>query len=317
MRRDPALRYSLLATAVVAIGWLPWLPFFLRQKSQVEASYWIAPLSVGRVLSTFYQLFVQPLDSAFPVRPVLLVAALCVAGLLLVLVKPKAGEIYVFMAAVIPFALSLAVSLRVTNVFYYRYLAFAQLFFLVVPAILIHRLPVWTRSMLTCLLLAFCVWTDLRFWRHLDVDHHPGARAAAAFIDKHRGPGEPVVAHPVVFLPVLYYSTHRDSMYIYAEPGGVAHYSGAAVLTPAEVMNDDDLRATQARRVWAVNGQTGWGDSVVPLAKNWNATSMKVFHDVFSARVVVVTYEAKESLPERLGDGRKPTDAPTRKQTLE
>jgi hypothetical protein len=38
------------------------------------------------------------------------------------------------------------------------------------------------------------------------------------------------------------------------------------------------------------------------MGENWNVTTKRVFPDVFSSYVIVVTYELRDSSPERLED---------------
>jgi mannosyltransferase len=288
---DPMLPFSALGIGVVVIGWLPWLPFFWRQKSQVELNYWTAPASWWNTVSSFYQMFVEPQDMPFPVFPVIAIAALCGLGMLSLLIRCRACDVYVFVAGVAPLALGLAVTLFGTHVFYYRYLMFAHLFMLAAVAILIHRLPASLRAGFTIAALAASVWTDLRFRQLLDVDHRPGARAAAAYLADHRNPDEPVVTVSAVFLPILYHSTNPAALYTFAEDGMVPHYLGAAVLDPEQILNAGELSRLHAGRAWVVNNVSGWGSTEIPVPPHWKLTSQHAIPDQFFSGIVVNSYE--------------------------
>ncbi len=52
-----AWRRAVAAYAVVAIGWAPWLPTFLRQKEQVASDFWSVPFSLRDVYRVCYEMF--------------------------------------------------------------------------------------------------------------------------------------------------------------------------------------------------------------------------------------------------------------------
>lgn len=82
--RDKTFWHALLVANIVVIGWLPWLPTFLRQRSQVQKDYWTAPVNRWAVIRLGHQLFISPEqndDIPPAIGDQLLVADACVLGL--------------------------------------------------------------------------------------------------------------------------------------------------------------------------------------------------------------------------------------------
>ena len=52
-----AWRRTVAAYAVVAVGWAPWLPTFLRQKEQVASDFWSVPFTLRDVYRVCYEMF--------------------------------------------------------------------------------------------------------------------------------------------------------------------------------------------------------------------------------------------------------------------
>ena len=64
----------------------------------------------------------------------------------------------------------------------------------------------------------------------------PGARAAAAFLDARRAPGEPVVVCSLMLTPCLQgHGRLGQGWHTYLPPEGYHHYEGTAVASPRRV----------------------------------------------------------------------------------
>ncbi len=297
--RSPAFRCALLAGTIVVVGWLPWLPVFLRQRAQVQADFWTPPAAAEEVAKACYQMMAEPEGGLPSPRQSNWIALdLCVLGLLALWRKARAGEWFVLCAAVLPFALSFLVSAWDTKVFSLRYLLFAHLFLLVGAAALIGRIPSrLDRGAAAVFVLAVLMVVYADFWDKLDVARRPGFRGAAAFLESRRGPGEPVVVcSPLVYLPVRYHSGRGPNWYLYEDGREVPHYHGRAVLTPEDFLGADGLNASGARRVWVVNLQgLFWGNLAVRMPPGWVPVSTTKFTEVLGqGEVSVVEYAASK-----------------------
>src|SRR5262249_44125599 len=133
--RDRRFWGAVLAGVIVVVGYLPWVPSFLKQRSQVQTVYWSRPVELWGVPNVCYQMVVDPETVRFLPQEALAISALAVVILLALLWRARAGEWYVFTAAVVPFALSILVSFCDTKVFHLRYFLFANLFLLAAVAV--------------------------------------------------------------------------------------------------------------------------------------------------------------------------------------
>jgi uncharacterized membrane protein len=290
-------RGALLAGVVVAVGWAPWVPVFLRQRAQVQADFWARPVNAWDVPNACYEMmFLDPEEAVWSGTRAALAAALCSGALLALLWKARAAEWYVFVAAVVPFVLSVLVSVLGTNVFYLRYFVFAHLFLLTTIAVLIWRIPFPRGRCLACaVVLAGFLAVYLWFWTRLDIDHKPGARAAAQFVADNGKPEDPViVTTPWIYLPILAYAEDQAHWKVFSTGRPVVHYLGQAVLTPDDLITEGQLNAISSRRVWVVDvAKKRPLPHTIPIPSGWVKKGEEHFPEVFhqQGEIVVKEYE--------------------------
>lgn len=293
--RMPAFRHGLLAATVVALGYLPWVPVLLLQRAQVQADYWISPMTEWTLPELFYKMFVV-VDAPGTIshRRALLASDLCALALLALYRKARMGEWYLFSAAIVPVGLSVLASAFGTNVFHLRFFLFAHLFLLVGLAVLVARLPYRT---LRYLAGAAIVWALLyannSYWRRVDLEHRPGARGAAEYIFSQCTAEEPVVVcSPFFYLPLRYYSRGQSNLYCYTDGQPFLHYHGGPVMTPGDILTIDGLKMVKAKSVWVINMAGGvWGDRTVPVPEGWVAEEQRTFPEaVWMGDLIVVRY---------------------------
>ncbi|HEV3258761.1 MAG TPA: hypothetical protein VG013_17960 [Gemmataceae bacterium] len=294
MVQDKLFWHALTAADVLVVGWLPWLPFFVRMRAQVQGTFWTHPLRAWDLVEACYEMMVAPENARLAHDQALVVAGLCGLCLLALLWRAGAAEWYVFLAAVVPIGLSVLVSLWDTKVFGVRYLVFAHLFLLTCMGVLVRRIPLkLERGLVSGLLLAGFLYVHVAFWRDLDIADKPGARAAISWIHQRRQPGEPlIVASPLLYLPVLYHASEQGAAPVYLAEGPVPHYFGTAVLSGEEFMTAEQLAAVQCRRAWVVN-MTGWGGSMVAVPPDWVVRGEARFPEVYRVQgeIIVVEYQ--------------------------
>src|SRR2546426_6221006 len=95
--RQTTFWHALVAADILAVGWLPWLPFFLKMRSQVQGDFWTQPPIWWDVPQLCYQMFIEPENAGLNRRHALWAAGLCGFGLLALLWKARAAEWYVFL----------------------------------------------------------------------------------------------------------------------------------------------------------------------------------------------------------------------------
>jgi uncharacterized membrane protein len=310
--RDHRLRPALVTAGAVALAWLPWLRFFLGQEEQVRASFWTSPPTGWKFMEAYCRMFLVPENVDFTTAQAVAVVAGCGAVLLVLLWRARAAAWFVFLAATVPPALSVLLSVWITPIFVSRYLIFAQVFLLAALGLALGRLP-WLRLRLVlyAAVLLASLGGDLLAWQALDLEDRPGSRGTAAFIDARRRPGEPVVVcSPLLFLSVLYHSADRADWYVYSPGPEVPHYEGAAVLTPADQIEAAQLRDLAVRRVWVVNIEGGsWGPRTVPVPDRWTPRGRHAFPEPydFQGNTVVELYEVPESRPDGAAGAFRPS----------
>jgi hypothetical protein len=298
MLRNELFWNALLAADVMVVGWLPWLPFFLKMRAQVQADFWTRPLTWWDVPFACYKMFVEPENARPDQSAALLAALLCSGGLLGLLWKARAGEWYILLASAVPVGLSVLVSTWDTKVFTLRYFLFAHLFMLAGLAALVWRIRgPWARGLGCALALASSLSAYVYFWQELDVAHKPGARGAVAYIASRRQAEEPViVCSPLLYLPLLYHAAEGAGYKLYSSGQGFVHYEGAAALSGDDLIDTEDLTTLSTRRAWVVN-MTGWGGRTVPVPGSWVPKSEVRLPEVWQVQGEIIVIEYEEPTP--------------------
>jgi len=295
-----SFRWAGMAFNMLSIGCLAWLPTFLRQRSQVQADFWTRPVTGSDIANVCYQMLLQP-ENAVNARTLpFIVAILCLAVVLSLLVRARAADLYLCTATVLPFVLSTIVSVADTKVFHLRYFLFGNLFFLASLAALCCRVPhMLARRLLYGGTLAALMAIHCTFWQKLAITDKPGARACTSFLADHRRSEEPViVCSPLLYYSVLYHAQDRTGWFLYSDRRDVVHYEGAAVVDTKDVIRDVQLQAISSERVWVID-MTGWGGREVPVPRTWSLLSVRRFPEVYYVQGEILLREYATSGPTR------------------
>jgi mannosyltransferase len=306
VRAEPLVRRALLlcgfvATAVVIVGFAPWLPALLRQRAQVQSDFWTRPVSTWDFPFALYGMLFEPENTTYDRASAALGTGLCGAVVCAALYRASTGARYAVLATVVPMAMCALVSYLDTKIFTLRYFLFANLFFLVCLASLVWRIPTTVyRGIVAGYLLACALAIDVAFWQGMAILDKPGAQAAIAYIEQHKQPGEQVVVcSPVVYLSMLYHAPDRDDWHVYLhDPTAVKHYNGGPVLLESDYWDDERLRNYQQQRIWVVNMHGGgWDPTPVPGPATWTLVEAQDFPEVYRVQGVisVALYENSSS----------------------
>ncbi len=293
----PAAGHLLIASAIVVVGWSPWLPVFLAQRRQVSENYWTSPVRSEDIYRGMYRLFLTPENGG--VDPTLAWSATAVAALAtlaLLIFRPGGGEIYLATAALLPLASAIALSQLGTDVYHPRYLLFGHVHFVVGAGVLVARIRgAGVRRGLAALLLANALLIDVGFWIHMRIYERPGMRSAIALVNSRWQPGDRiVVSHSLLFPSVLYYSSSAHGCYLYDDGTPVPHYAGAQVILPGESADESTLADFSTGRVWTINMRRGgWGFHRVPQLAGWRRVEERRFDEAYDVQgqIFVVLYE--------------------------
>lgn len=292
-----AFWHALLAAAIVAVGWLPWLPVFIAQRRQVKANYWTTPVRVEDVTRGMYRLFVVPENGPIGAEEAWVATAFAASALFALLAcRPRRGELYLALAAALPVVLPVVLSRLGTDVFHPRYLLFGHVHLLIGVGVLLGRVrDLRPQVVAAALLVANGLAIDIHFWHHMELFDKPGMRAAMAMVNAERRPGEPiVVSMSLLHSPTLYYVEDKRNVHLYDNGMPVLHYLGAPALRPGEMANDRALTRYRQGRVWAVEMRGGgWGSYQVPELAGWKWIAEYSFPEVYDVQgeVVISLYE--------------------------
>ncbi len=289
------------ALTIVIGGFAPWAPVLVRQYRRDRAEDQRAPLTLAAAVEAPFAMFFQPEDYDDAGWEAGLFSALALVGLSATLWGGRGAEWYVFLAAVAPLLLGVAVSLAGTQVFALRYLVFSHLFWLAAAASAISRIKasLWRASAGVWLTLTMAV-AMVDFGRRLDFAARPGARGAADELDRRRAAGERVVVcMQLYYLPLLYHSRNRDRIWLFDGDHVRRHVWGSGILREAELISAAALSKLAAKRVWVVDAELDYGAWRVAVPRGWVVKSEKRFDCTWrdEGRIVVVEYETRNGNP--------------------
>ena len=195
------LRFAAVAYAILAAGWAPWVPVFLKQAQQVREHWWYASLvDFWEVPAVLYKSFI-PLDRGDPGRAeALVVTVVCVATLVGILIRGRAGEWYTLCLVAAPLGMAVLVSVLSRDLVVVRYFAFLQPFLLVAFAALTARIPGRALRNIAAGMLfvnALAIYADTM--ESLNIPGHPGAGSGVLYRAKTKpaGNGNRVLPAPL------------------------------------------------------------------------------------------------------------------------
>jgi len=290
-----------LAILIVGLGFLPWVPQLLNQRSQVQAAFWARAIGWHSVPFVLYQMFVEPEDAAYSVTANALATVFVIGVLAVLMWRPTAGDWFLFLGVTVPIGGSVLVTLFDTRIFHLRYFLFCHLFLLAALARVVWKLLSGRleRGLVSAWLVATGLLINFAFWDKMDIAHRPGVKGATAWIHSSRQVGEPViVCSPLYLFPVLYHLPGRSGCFLYNDGTPVVHYEGGAAVLPEDLISPERMRGLKSHRAWIVNTEGGfWGKRTVPVPASWRLLDSKSFLEAYGVQgnVVVLLYETQAS----------------------
>jgi len=297
---------SIGALVLLILLFIPWLPTFLAQNSQVQQSYWIPGIGGWSIPDTFYRMFAPtpgiPSHTGLGwITLAILPIASTFIGLILLVSTNNQGKIssphssdaswLVFCSATVPFALSILLSFIGQSLYQDRFFVFAHLFIIIALAVLLTRLPLKTLRITTIVLaLTASLVAYISYWQQMSITTKPGARAATTAIVERLNNNEPiVVSSPFIYFSILHYATeeHRllNTPKLYSETGELAHFAGGPILQQSDIIGSSIFKSTD--QLWIVD-TTGFGSSRLTLPDNWQQTTSLSFPEVFDHQGEVI-----------------------------
>jgi hypothetical protein len=292
--RDSRFFGWIVSLGLVFTAYSFWLPVFLRQRAQVQARYWVGPLTWQRLVDSFYAMFAHHEGAGHTQAEAILVTALCLLLALFLAWRGKFGDWLLLVSGFGPIVMAILVSLWDTNVFIAHYLLCAHIFLLAGIAALIGRIePTGLRIAASGLVLAQFLWIDFHYLQRRGTEAgYPGARAAVAFIDSERRSGEIVVSACPMLTPTLEgHSRSRWGWRTLRRSFDYPHYQGTPVIRPGEYITADELDRLDASRVWVVEEKNwSWGSWPLSIPVHWKPGPSESFADIYGRENTVVVH---------------------------
>lgn len=273
--------------------YLPWLPSFVSQISQVGANYWIPPMNRWSIPGTLWKMAFggQGVRNA-----ILGIATLVTLALLWYFIKKVRSfhKWHVLFGVVVPIIGAVVLSLK-TDLYLDRYFVFASLYFSALMTIALASISsrFWRMGLLG-VLLASSVFAYLKNWDDLGIADKPGMAAAANHINAEVKPADRIyVGSSFVFFTFKYYNQTGIKPLLYSsEPlKNIPHFSGTAILTDNDLVLDLN-KAGKGDTAWLL-WTTGFGGSKTNVPENWQQQDERGFQDApgFKGTIFVTKYK--------------------------
>jgi mannosyltransferase len=255
-RRLGPLGWPLAVTLVVALGFVWWLPALIDQTAAISAGSWQPAFSLARIADETYIVMFRTFANRRPFNLTVagLVTVSLFGALLWLLIRAGTGGRFLGLTGLIPIVLILIYSsLLEPNLYYSRYLTFAQVAWLAGLGLLLVRVPTTLgRWAWATALLAASLFTCVTNWDVIGPHANPGMRGALAYVRSQRVDDEPlVVLGTPMFLESIYYAGERlPSPLLITEAQPTV--KGSAHLRPGDAILPGDLAAQRPPGIWLV-----------------------------------------------------------------
>lgn len=292
--KNKNFQFALAAYLFTIVSFLPWFNIFLRQMRQVQENYWIPPMNIWSIPATVFKITTgEGIDVSRSWYLLVFLMAIVLALAAYFLKKTKASAKWlIFLLLTIPFGAVSALSLR-TSVYIDRYFIFSLPFYLILitGAILAIRNK-WAKNTLVVLAIFVSLIAFPIRWHNLRVEKKPGMAAVAAHLNQEVKPGEKVyVGSSFVYFTFKYYNQTGILPKLYV-PGELPHFSGTALLSSEDIIQDFTQETIKYDTVWLIN-TTGFGNYQPTLPGNWLKQEERGFEDVYDYRgwIIVSKYQ--------------------------
>jgi len=284
--------WSLVGSIILAVLiFLPWLTTFLKQRAQVQQSFWIPPMNDWSIPNTMSRLLLGGV-SDFSHQTAIICVIIVIAVLIIPLIfGRKKGDILLILSFIIPFIGAWYLS-RGTSIYQDRYFVFASVPLIILVARCVCFLPkrFYVHSIVALALFGYGFYTVTQFWSSLNFQAHPGTAAATDYLVSNAKLNEPIlVSSSFVYFPVLFHTQISPftkgglrgipSVKLYSESGALSHFSGGPILTKADIV-DSKIFNSAKQIIWVVDS-TGFGGSKLLVPAEYNLESEKSFSELF------------------------------------
>jgi hypothetical protein len=274
-----SLRAAIVCYGFVAVSCGLRVPVLLQQAQNVQQGWWLKTLTGKRVLLQLREVCIgnprpDATDDSLPIAP-----AVYAATLAALVFRGRAAHYYILSLAVVPLAGAATYSWIGKNVFFARYLVFAQMFLLIGIAAALAKLPFPRLRDVAAGLLAITGGALIvEYWSALEVARRPGMRGAISQIESQRRPEERVlVLDASLYLPALYHLADRSFCHLYAGNRPIPRYNGVALLRDDDFISTEQVERLGPGGVWAIRLTDPLATMPPP---NWRLDQQIIIRDV-------------------------------------
>ncbi len=195
-------------------------------------------------------------------------------------------SLLVAMMAVVPFIVSILLSLKGQSLYQDRYFVFAQPFLIIATSVIIFRFrSALVRRFLISALTLILIIAFGRYWMELKIKEKPGAHGAAQYVLNTRSENEPVYSSsPFVFFAIAHYAQEEfknsPPIQLYSETGQLAHFAGGPILKTSDVVGPQLFTDSTIQSFWMVD-TTGFGGTELKVPTTFKQVDHKVFPEIY------------------------------------
>jgi mannosyltransferase len=305
LRMKSSLRgygHYLGSLALVGLTYVPWLPTFLFQYRQVGAGYWIPPMDIWSIPSTFWTMLtgitidLSKILSKIYVTFAFFFSAYIIFRFLrrtesfhkwliaLALAAPFGGAMLFFLLAKLQGSSS--------SVYLVRYFLFASAFYTIILGVWLseirRRLGFW---LLILALLLLNGWGIFHYWNDMKPAERPGMSAASEYLRAEVSPSDKLfVGSSFMFFNFKYYNPTSIRPLLFT--GGnrsvhnLPHFAGTAILTDEDLLPEFSEGVRTGDTVWLI-WTNGFGSSKPGVPAGWQEEGERSFAEI---RPYVGTY---------------------------
>jgi mannosyltransferase len=263
------------AYLITLVVFLPWLKQFLIQRGRVDKQFWIPAMDRWSIPSTIWKM----LFGGQGIRHLTLLVATIVAlvAIYYFVRKVKSDNKWlVLFGLLVPFVLSIAVSVQ-NAIYLDRYFVFASLFFTIIIAVVIDRIPSYqTRNIVAGLLIAMMIFAFFKNWYDMGIDTKPGMAKVSEHVNENAQPNDRIyVGSSFIYFTFRYYNQTgiHPRLISSGELNTIPHFSGTALLNPEDLILEDTIfnhsEVKKDDMVWLL-WTTGFGSSKPNVPGTWS-----------------------------------------------
>lgn len=289
-------QYGFGAYLLMIFSYLPWLKTFLSQAGQVQESYWIPQMNIWSVPATFFKITTGGSIDAFRFWYVLTALMIAIVFALIYALKKfeTSTKWLIFLLLIVPFLGATIISLK-TSIYLDRYFIFTLPFYLILIAGAIWAIKNnWLKNTLIVITILGSLVSFPIYWVNLGVEKKPGMAEAATYLNEEAKPDDKIyVGSSFVYFTFKYYNQTGIYPKLY-QPFPLPHFSGTALLSPKDVIEDFYQGIEKDDIVWMIN-TTGFGNYQPSLPQSWLKLDEKSFQDVYDYRgwIIVSKYQVQ------------------------